>query len=129
MKFKTFLFSILMLIVFVIPNEGQSQDTAKSLSADISWSFPIGSSNKQEIADLSNTTVTAGKTYKLTFYGVFSNDISSSAGFVGEFVLADGADGEFAGISVGQESPTGQLRETWTVNSDNSYQQIQTDGT
>ena len=31
--------------------------------------------------------------------------------------------------SIGQESPTGQLRETWTVNSDNSYQQIQADNT
>lgn len=119
--------SILLLFMMAFSLSLTGQDVAKSMTSDISWN--MGQANKQEITDLSNINVTAGKIYKLTFYGVFSNDISSSAGFVGEFVLANGAAGNFAGIAIGQESPTNLLAELWTVNSNNGYQQIQTDGT
>lgn len=124
---KLFLLSFLFVGLSLIPGELQAQDVAKSLSADISWG--MGQAQKQEIVDLSNTSVTAGKIYRLTFYGVFSNDITSNVGLEAEWVLSNGAQGEFAGLAIGQESPTNLLAEIWTVNSNSGYQQIQTDNT
>lgn len=100
---------------------------AKSLSADIIWTN--GTSGKQEITDLSNVSVVAGKIYKLTFYGVVKNNATQNQGFIAEWILSNGAAGEFAGIAFGQHNPTGLLGEMWTVNNDALYRRIETDKT
>lgn len=100
---------------------------AKSLSADIVWAMT--QSGKQEITDLSNFTVTAGKIYRLTFFGVFKNNQTYNQGFVAEWTLADGAAGNFAGMAFGQHWETNWLGEMWSTNNSTGYQQIQTDKT
>lgn len=102
-------------------------DVAKSLDSDIAWSN--GQSHVKEITDLSDFTVVEGKIYKLTFYGVFKNKTTKAQRLKAEWVLSDGANGSFAGLAIGQHSPTNFLGEIWTINDDVAYRGIEIDGT